>query len=105
MASKKVVVKKRKKRISLIKVTTMFFFVSISLYFCSSLFLRSYNNNLSANSQKIQAEISALQIENDAIAVQVNTLNNRDRVTTIASDDGLTLDQTNIVTITQTEGD
>ena len=43
------------------------------------------------------------EMQNDAVAVEVNTLNNRDRVNTIAGDSGLSLDESNIVTITKTD--
>lgn len=99
----KKVVRKRKKKFGLSQFTTTFLFLSAIAYVASALFLRSYNNNLSTKKQQIDAQIAQLQVQNDAVAVEVNTLNNRDRVNSIASDDGLSMDQGNIVTITKTE--
>ncbi len=96
-------IKKRKKRFRLMSVSFIMFLIASILYLGSSLFLRSYNNSLSTKQQEIAAQISTLQVQNDAVAVEVNTLNNRDRVNTIASDSGLSLDESNIVTITKTD--
>ena len=102
----RVIKTKKKKKLTLPKFTVVFFTVSVLAYLGAALFLRSYNNSLSSEKQKIEAQISALQVENDAVAVEVNTLNNRERVNTMAGDSGLRLDQDNIYTITRTdEGD
>lgn len=99
----KKIVRKRKRKFGLSQFATTFLFFSAIAYVVSALFLRSYNNNLSTKKQQIDAQIAQLQVQNDAVAVEVNTLNNRDRVNSIASDDGLSMDQSNIVTITKTE--
>ena len=96
-------IKKRKKEFRLMKVSFSMFLLACISYLGSSLFLRSYNNSISTKQQEIAAQISSLQVQNDAVAVEVNTLNNRDRVNTIANDNGLSLDESNIVTITKTD--
>ena len=70
----------------------------------SALFLRSYNNSLSTQKQAIDSQIATLQTSNDAVKVEIQTLSTRDRVETIASDNGLSLNQNNIITVT-TSGD
>ncbi len=97
--------RKKKKRIKLLNFSVTFFLVSSILFLGSTLFLRTYNNSLSSKKQEIEAKITELQVANDAVAVEVNTLNNRERVNTIAADKGLSLDQNNIITITKTDGD
>ncbi len=96
---------RKKKRLKLGTFTGVFFLVSAILYLMSTLFLRTYNNYLSSQKQEIEAKIAELQIANDAVAVEVNTLNNRERVNSIAADKGLRLEQNNIITITKTSGD
>ena len=97
------IVKTKKRRMRFQSFTIVFLFVSGFLYLLSSLFLRSYNNSLSLKKQTILSEIAALEIENEAIEVLIQSLSTRDRVETIANDNGLTLDQNNIITITNGE--
>ena len=96
---------RKKKRLKFGTFTCVFFLVSSLLYLMSTLFLRTYNNTLSSKKQEIEAKITELQIANDAVAVEVNTLNNRERVNSIAMDKGLSREQNNIITITKTGGD
>ena len=101
----KAVKQKKKKKLKLLNFSVVFFMLSAILYLGSTLFLRTYNNSLSSKKQEIEAKISELKVANGALAVEVNTLNNRERVNTIAADKGLSLDQNNIITITKTDGD
>ena len=81
----------------------LFFSVSLVMYLCSSLFLRSINNSLSTQKQQIETQIAALKVENDAVKVAIQGLSNRERVVSIATDAGLSMNQSNIVTITKGE--
>ena len=83
--------------------TLLFFSVSLVMYLCSSLFLRSINNSLSTQKQQIETQIAALKVENDAVKVAIQGLSNRERVVSIATDAGLSMNQSNIVTITKGE--
>ena len=76
--------------------------VSTFLYVLSSLFLRTYNNSLSTQAQEVSAKISTLQTQNDAMQVDINTLSKRDRVSQIASSDGMTNDSNNVISISTT---
>ena len=94
--------KTRKKTMSLplvYKGVFIFTVFAIVVWLFSTLFLRSYNINLSMQQQQIASKISALQVENDAIRVEIQSLNSRERVTNIASDAGLEVNQNNIVTV------
>ena len=97
------IVKSKNRSMRFQSFSIVFLFVSGFLYLLSSLFLRSYNNSLSLKKQTILSEIAALEIENEAIEVVIQSLSTRDRVETIANDNGLTLDQNNIITITNGE--
>lgn len=74
-------------------------FISFLSWLASTLFLRSYNINLSMEQQQIESKIQSLQVENDAMRVEIQSLNNRERVTNIANDAQMTTDQNNIVTV------
>ena len=98
------IVKVKKKRSMRLQVFTLLFFsVSLVMYLCSSLFLRSINNSLSTQKQQIETQIAALKVENDAVKVAIQGLSNRERVVSIATDAGLSMNQSNIVTITKVE--
>ncbi|MCI7221398.1 MAG: hypothetical protein PUF67_06865 [Firmicutes bacterium] len=98
------IVKVKKKRSMRLQVFTLLFFsVSLVMYLCSSLFLRSINNSLSTQKQQIETQIAALKVENDAVKVAIQGLSNRERVVSIATDAGLSMNQSNIVTITKGE--
>ena len=56
-----------------------------------------------AKKQQLESQIAALEVENDAIKVTIQNLSTRDRVVSIANDAGLTMNQSNIVTITEGE--
>ncbi len=99
----KIVKTKKRKSLKFQNFTLFFLFVSGILYMFSSLFLRSYNNSLSLENQKIIAEIKTLEIENEAITIAIQNLSTRDRVVAIANENGLTLDQSNIITISNGE--
>ena len=101
----KKVKRNKRKTVKLQNFAVLLFGAAIVCYLASALFLRTYNNSLSTEVQAISAKITTLQVQNDAVAVEVNNLSSRDRVSTIAGDDGLQLDQTNIVTITKTDGE
>jgi cell division protein FtsL len=75
------------------------FVVSVMLFLCSSLFLRSYNNSLSAGRQSIDEQIADIQIENDAMQVEIRELASSDRVDQVTSGSGLAYNQNNITTI------
>lgn len=100
---KKNTTRKKRKKLNLAGMTAFVFLSSIILYVGFSLFLGTYNNSLSSEKQKIENDIAELQVQNDAVAVEVNSLSNRERVNSIASDNGLSLDQENIVTITKND--
>lgn len=99
----KIVRKKKKKKMKLVSFAVSFFLFSAVSYLGSALFLRTYNNTLSTQKQSIDSKIADLQTQNDAVKVEIQTLSTRDRVDTIASDNGLSLDQSNIITITTTD--
>lgn len=76
-------------------VLTVFLDVGVNIIF------GEINNTLAKQVQDKEREIHRIQMENDAVSVEVNTLNTKERVAGIAAEDGLSLDQDNIITITK----
>lgn len=95
--------RKKKRSLNLPRFTIVFCTFAACAYLISCLFLRSYNNSLSLAMQEFESKTAVLTRENDALRVDIQTLSTRDRVVGIAEDAGLALNQTNIVTITETE--
>ena len=92
--------KKGKKKLNLLSFAVLLFGFSAFLYLGSSLFLRSYNNELSSRKQQINSEIAVLETQNDAIEVEISQLASAERVDEIAANNGMTRNQDAIVTIT-----
>ncbi|MFV0479520.1 MAG: hypothetical protein ACK5LZ_02990 [Anaerorhabdus sp.] len=93
------IVKTKKRKFNLKGVTGAVFLVAVSLSLASSLFLRSYNNSLSVQTQQLESQIATLEAENEGYRVEIQTLSSRDRVTNIAADNGLEMNQDSITTV------
>lgn len=81
-------------RLSLI----LFAFALISFVGCN-LFLRSYQASVSRKTQNLIAEVNRLTAVNEALAVEVAALSNYDRIVALASAEGLSLVQGNVINI------
>ena len=93
----KIIRKKRVLRIERVAVVLFVFACGLSL--ASSLFLRSYNNSLSMQVQRLESQIAALETENEAAQVAIQNLSTKDRVLSMATEEGLTMNSVNVVTI------
>lgn len=91
--------KNKKRRVDLTRVSTTIFFTSLVLFLFSTLFLRSYNNSLSTQKQTIDQQIATIEVQNDAIQVEIQTLSSSDRVDEIAAGNGMSRNQNNVTTI------
>lgn len=91
--------KNKKRRVDLTRVSTTIFFTSLVSFLFSTLFLRSYNNSLSTQKQTIDQQIATIEVQNDAIQVEIQTLSSSDRVDEIAAGNGMSRNQNNVTTI------
>ena len=69
--------KKRKKNTAFLNFSIWMFMISATLYLASSIFLRTYNNALSAQTQQMEADIVTLGTQNDAVADSARLYANR----------------------------
>ncbi len=97
--------KHRKFRPNMLGISLSLFLFSLLAYVCSAIFLHSYINTLSAAKQSVDADISTLRAQNDALRVDIQTLSTPERINAIAASDGMTLNQENIVTIAEESTD
>ena len=63
--------KKRKRHLKLLNFSGMLLFAAVTLYLCSSLFLRGYANSLASEAQAIEARIRTLQAQNMGIETEI----------------------------------
>lgn len=90
----KIVKKKRKLKIN--AIASLFFFISIFLYLGSMTILKSYNVVLSTKASTASAEREKLQEEVSTLETVVKTLSNSDRIAKIAEDNGIKAIQSNV---------
>lgn len=90
---------KRRGHIDFYHLSILIFFFSAAIYLGASLFLRTYNNSLTANIQQTEKEISLLEMQNESINLEIARLASMDRVDEIASSNGLSRNTDNIIRI------
>jgi cell division protein FtsL len=95
----KIVRKRKRKKIRLARFSAFLFFFSAVLYLISSLFLRTYNNQLCVEVQTINDQISQKQAANDQTKIDIERMTSKDRVYTIASDNNLKYNADAVITI------
>ncbi len=91
MKMARVVRKKRKLRIQ--GFATLFFMISVCLYLGAMFGLKSYNITLQSQSQELSAQRAQLEEAVKSAELDVKTLQNKDRITAIAEEDGITSNQ------------
>lgn len=96
---------KRTRKIRLLRVSMTMFIVFGLCFLGSATLLKSYNVTLSANHQRLENEIRQLSEKKETLQLQVSELSSRSRIMAIASEEGLTKNQDNIVTVVEVTGD
>ncbi len=91
--------KKKRKTNKLNKFAVMFFSVAVILYLGVSLFVGTINTNLTMEIQNTTSRISELKAENEKINISISSLENKERVYTMASDAGLDQNQDNLISL------
>lgn len=89
----------RSKRFSIGLTIRNLFVLSAILFVASALFLRSYNVGLSVRYQNTEKRILEITKENQTLASDIQVLSAYTRVAAIAQQEGLSLIQSNIVTV------
>lgn len=93
-------IKKAKKRKLRFEVLSFFIcVVACSLWLLSTLFVGTINTSLTMEIQNKTNEINLLKGENKDLNIEIQTLQNKDRVYVLAQSAGLDQNQENIVAI------
>ena len=95
----KLVKKKGRRKLSLIGFSIVFLFSSIILLVLSSLFTSTINTNLTIKIQKLNEEIATIQSENNTLNIEIQSLENKDRVFVIAEASNLDLNNSNVIAV------
>ncbi len=90
---------KKVRRLRLEVLSLLIFMMASIVWLSTSLFLRTFNNSLAVAYNDVEKKISVLKLDNEDMQSRINKLSTQDRVVAIANDAGLSLNQGNIVTI------
>ena len=92
-------VKTKKQNLRLKKFANLMLVFAFFMYVFSAIFLRTYNVQLSVNIQNITRQIASIEQENAVISTSIQELSSKDRVMSIALEDGISSNQSNIVIV------
>ncbi len=95
----KIVKQKKIKKNKALDVCTVICAISILLFLSSMLFLKALNYNLSIEEGMVSKDI--IKVSNDVanLELEVKKLDTRERILTIAQENGLEVDQNSIVSV------
>lgn len=93
----------KRKHIKLQGLLVLAFTFALIAYIASSIFLRAYNVQLTVQIQSVRNEIVLLEQSNSVLSVEIQSLSSKERVMAIALDDGLSVNQENVVMINKGE--
>lgn len=94
------VIKRKKRKAKYLTKCTFILSVALMLQLFSSVVLGAKNTNLTIDIQRTQNEIEQLKMENSQLSISIQTLQNKDRVYTIANEAGMSQSQDNVVSVT-----
>lgn len=80
----KIIKHKSKRRLNMTFVWFMIFFVVAIAWLAISLYTKTQNANLTVKIQKLNEELAELQNQNQSINIEIQTLENKDRLYVIA---------------------
>jgi cell division protein FtsL len=75
------------------------FMIAITLQIGSAILLRSYQSSLSVQIQQTEQKIAAMSSENESLNVDIQRLGNYNRIVAIASEEGYSSVNQNVITV------
>ena len=91
--------RRKRKTNKLGRFAVLIFTLSLITLLATSLFVGTYNTNLTMEIQNMTSQIDSLKAENEKINIEISSLENKDRVYAMANDAGLDQNQDNIISI------
>ncbi len=93
------IVKMKKRRIGLKGFAILFFSFSLIAWLGATLFINTINASLTMEIQKMNDELSSLNVENQALNYEIQSLENKDRIYEVAQTANMDQVQDNIISI------
>jgi len=93
-------IKKTRRKLKLEAVGALILVLSGMTFLLTSIVLRSINVSMSVALQNRSQELATLESQNKALAKEIQTLSDFERVAAIAKEAGLTLNNANVVEFT-----
>jgi len=78
---------------------TICFVVAIILTFFANIFLRTANAARMMKIQDIQAEANVLRQSNSELTIQIQSLQNKERIYTFAQEEGMSQNEANVINL------
>ena len=94
-------IRRKRRRLSFVSKCGVVLSISLVAWLFTSLFIGSVNTTLTIEIQSMSNEVASLKSENQQLNIDIQTLQNKDRVYTIAKDAGLNQNQDNVVSVAQ----
>ena len=94
-------IRRKRRRLSFVSKCGVVLSIALVAWLFTSLFIGSVNTTLTIEIQNMSNEVASLKSENQQLNIDIQTLQNKDRVYTIAKDAGLNQNQDNVVSVAQ----
>lgn len=97
------IIRRTKRKLRLEAIAAFIFVFAFITSIVSNLYVGSLKASLMIDIQNMNLKAENLKVENQKINIEIQTLQNKDRVYTIAQDAGLQQNQDNVVSINNGE--
>lgn len=94
-------VKRKRRKLSFVTKCALVLVLSLLCRLGTSIVVGSFNTNLTIDIQNMTSEVASLKAENQQLNIEIQTLQNKDRIYTMATDAGLMQNQDNIVSVSK----
>jgi len=95
--------RRRKRRLSFEGISLFFLVVCTFMYLAFSLFVNTQNAQLSMEIQNLNQDVALLKNENRDLNINIQTLQNKERIYVVAQSAGLNSNQDNIIALNSGE--
>lgn len=94
-------VKRKRRKLSFVTKCALVLVLSLLCRLGTSIVVGSFNTNLTIDIQNMTTEVASIKAENQQLNIEIQTLQNKDRIYTMATDAGLMQNQDNIVSVSK----
>jgi len=92
--------KKKRRRLNFLGISVLSLTIAIILNIFCTIFVGNINTQLTMQIQDVNNEIVAEGVNNEALKADIQELTNKNRVMSVATDAGMTINQDNIIAVT-----